>query len=362
MTMNPDPQQSGLFGFFQRMRRPDDQTGLSPMQRFGAALDPLIMPEMRAGQQIREQGAQRVAQGNKNRTIAELEKMAASGDALAQQLLSAVKAGAISPAEAYTTLLSQKYDTKGDTIRSSVKFKNGSYYVITDKGRKVYNTQGILVPDGPEAAQVLREAELSGIAMEGYGAGAVEQAKFQQKYADDLLGKAAQITENIGTIDEAIKQIDAGARRGPVLDFLPNISPASSSLETALTRMGLDVISTVTFGALSEAEMRAAMATAYPQNLNEQALRQFLVDRKNGLQKLRKYSEEAGIFLSNPMNTRADWVQRMQDRRDQENAASQQNPYMNMTVEELNLEYAKYNQMTEVQKTQFTAALRAKQR
>ena len=99
MTMNPDPQQGGLLGFFQRMRKPNEQTGLSPFQRFGAALDPLILPEMRAGQQIREQGAQRVAQGNKNRTIAELEKMA-SQNPMAAQLLSAVKAGAISPAEA----------------------------------------------------------------------------------------------------------------------------------------------------------------------------------------------------------------------------------------------------------------------
>ena len=66
--MNPDPQQSGLLGFFQRMRKPNEQTGLTPFQQFGAALDPLIMPEMRAGQQIREQGAQRVAQANRNKT------------------------------------------------------------------------------------------------------------------------------------------------------------------------------------------------------------------------------------------------------------------------------------------------------
>tara|TARA_B100000965_G_scaffold215869_1_gene180515 strand:- start:6119 stop:7033 length:915 start_codon:yes stop_codon:yes gene_type:complete len=66
--MNPDPQQGGLLGFFQRMRKPNEQTGLTPFQQFGAALDPLIMPEMRAGQQIREQGAQRVAQANRNKT------------------------------------------------------------------------------------------------------------------------------------------------------------------------------------------------------------------------------------------------------------------------------------------------------
>ena len=355
-------QQQGLQGLLQRFMQPNETTGLTGPENFAQALDALILPQARMGEQIRARGAQRLAQGSRNETIKQLERMAKNGDPLAMELLAAVKSRAISPADAYKTLLAQKYDTKGDTIRSSVKFKNGAYYVITDKGRKVYDTQGNLVPDGPKAAEVLREAELSGIAMEGYGAGAVEQAKFQQKYADELFGKAAQITENIGTIDEAIKQIDEGARTGPVLQFLPNITAASSALETALTRMGLDVISTVTFGALSEAEMRAAMATAYPQNLNEQDLRQWLVDRKNGLQKLRKYSEEAGIFLSNPMNTRADWVTRMQERRDQQNAASQENPYMSMTLDQLNAEYLKYNQMTEVEKAQFTAALRSKQR
>jgi hypothetical protein len=343
------------------LRKPDEETGLTGLERFGAALDPLILPEARMGEQIRARGAQRLQTQSRNKTIAELDRMAKNGDPLARELLAAVKSGAISTADAYKTLLTQKYDTSGDKIRSSVKFKNGAYYVITDKGRKVYDPQGNLVPDGPRAAEVLRDAELSGIAMEGYGAGTIEQSKYQQKYADDLYGKAAQITENINTIDEAIKQIDAGARRGPVLDLLPNISPASSALESALTRMGLDVISTVTFGALSEGEMRAAMATAYPQNLNEQELRKWLVDRKNGLQKLRKYSEEAATFLSNPMNTRADWVTRMQERRDQENASSQANPYMSMSLEQLNVEYAKYPQMTETQKAQFTAALRAKQ-
>jgi len=354
-------QKQGLQGLLQSFMQPNERTGLTGAENFAQALDALILPEARMGEQIRARGAQRLAQGSRNETIKQLERMVKNGDPLATELLAAVKSRAISPADAYKTLLAQKYDTSGDKIRSSVKFKNGAYYVITDKGRKVYDPQGNLIPDGPKAAEVLREAELSGIAMEGYGAGTIEQSKFQQKYADELFGKAAQITENISTIDEAIKQIDAGARRGPVLDLLPNISPASSALESALTRMGLDVISTVTFGALSEAEMRAAMATAYPQNLNEQDLRKWLVDRKNGLQKLRKYSEEAATFLSNPMNTRADWVTRMQERRDQENAASQENPYMSMTLEQLNVEYAKYPQMTETQKAQFTAALRAKQ-
>jgi len=359
------PDNSGM-NLGQRLMKRDPNTGLNFFGRVGASLDPLVLQGTGMGQQIREQGLQRAAfekqDATKNATIGELERIAGGtgvGAALAKQLLGAVKSGAMTPAEAYKVLTAQLYDTSGDTIRSSVKFKNGAYYVITDKGRKVYNTEGMLVPEGPEAAKVLREAELSGIAMEGYGAGTVEKARYQQKYAEDLFGKAAQITENIATIDEAIKQIDAGAKRGPVLNFLPSITPASSALDTALTRMGLDVISTVTFGALSEAEMNAAMATAYPQNMNEQDLRKWLLDRKNGLIKLRKYSEEAAIYLSNPMNTIEEWKQRMIDRRDQSVANEQVNPYMGMSVTELNAEFANYSEMTEIQKTQFRAALEA---
>lgn len=89
MTINPDPQQSGLFGFLQGLRKPDEQTGLSPLQRFGAALDPLILPAMRAGEQIRAQGAQRVAQANKNKTIKMLEQAGQT------ELANALKTGVI---------------------------------------------------------------------------------------------------------------------------------------------------------------------------------------------------------------------------------------------------------------------------
>ena len=93
--MNPDPQTGGLFSFLNRMRRPNQTTGLSPLQNFGQALDPLILPSMRAGEAIRAQGQQRLNEQNKNRSLQELQKMAAGGDQLAQQLLVAVQSGEI---------------------------------------------------------------------------------------------------------------------------------------------------------------------------------------------------------------------------------------------------------------------------
>jgi hypothetical protein len=125
--MNPDPQQSGLFGFFQRMRRPDDQTGLSPFQRFGAALDPLIMPEMRAGQQIREQGAQRLAQANRNKTKEFLASQP-NGAIYAQALDMGVPIG-----EVYRAFLAEQ---KGDYVVV------GNSLVDRNTGKVIYNAKG----------------------------------------------------------------------------------------------------------------------------------------------------------------------------------------------------------------------------
>ena len=67
--MNPDPQTSGLFGFLNSFRRPNQTTGLNPIQNFAQALDPLILPSMRGGEAIRARGQQQLNEQTKNKTI-----------------------------------------------------------------------------------------------------------------------------------------------------------------------------------------------------------------------------------------------------------------------------------------------------
>ena len=71
------PQQGGLGGLLSSLKDKataiDPQTGMTGLQKFASALDPLIMPNMRGGEAIRERGAQRVAAGNVNKTVKWLE-------------------------------------------------------------------------------------------------------------------------------------------------------------------------------------------------------------------------------------------------------------------------------------------------
>jgi hypothetical protein len=84
-----------LQGLLGRLRERDKETGLSPLQRGAAALDPLILPQMRMGEQITQQGQQFVQSQRRNATIAEMKKRAEAGDTVAQRYLQGIESGAL---------------------------------------------------------------------------------------------------------------------------------------------------------------------------------------------------------------------------------------------------------------------------
>jgi len=142
----------------------------------------------------------------------------------------------------------------------------------------------------------------------GAAAGAAAAGTQMVERAFQAFDQAGQATQSISTMNEAIAAIDAGARSGLVENFLPNVTAASSALNNAMNRMGLDVISSVTFGALSEAEMNLAMDTAAPRNLEPEALRDWLVAKRDAQEKAQQALFAAARYLSNPQNKLADWI------------------------------------------------------
>lgn len=96
----PQQKRSGLMGLVDAATVRDPNTGLTSYQRFAAALDPLIMPSMRAGEAIRQSGAQRVQRQKMNKTIewlrsngyADAAAMIEQNPAIAANVLSSVMA------------------------------------------------------------------------------------------------------------------------------------------------------------------------------------------------------------------------------------------------------------------------------
>jgi len=319
--MNPSQSRGGFGGLLDYARERNETTGLNRMQNFAAALDPLIMPEMRAGEGIRERGMQRVAAGNLNKTVAYLR---ANNQ---EKLAGAVESGAIDAGQAINYMMQEtsadkqfgrqqqlelfKNSLTGNVNVQSVsdlpdqsgvlvKMKDGSVVVKTSGGQEL---------TGEAAMEFVRKsqsnyAELQKGIYQSRETGKltaqvdlIGDVEFQKKNAvlkSDMIKLSgetrAKIKQNLANYQIALDALDAGeggiALTGRLAQFVPNITAAAQSIETAKSKLGLDIIGSVTFGALSEGELKLAMDTALPSDqLSPTELRKWITDRMNAQRK-----------------------------------------------------------------------------
>lgn len=142
---------------------------------------------------------------------------------------------------------------------------------------------------------------------------AVNEARISRNVAraDKALTEMENIYQNtIPLYDEALKYLDEGAETGRLESFFPSFKAATRNLERVQNQLGLDVISSVTFGALSEGELRLALSTGLDLSLQEDALRADIIRRRDAKLKLANYLEDAATYFSNfPTAGLEDWAQ-----------------------------------------------------
>ena len=296
MQQRPQNQQNGLLGFFKNQ---NPSTGLTKAQQFAAALDPLIMPSMRAGEGIRAQGQQRVQENARSSSMEYLRKAASGGDKNAQLYLNAIESRSITPSEGGKGYVSSMATNAQNKVRANKIYSNGLVVQATDQGT-IITAPNVQRLTGQAAQDALKAANNYEVELSRAEAGATAIGKISAEQSRDALQKIELTKKSITNIDMAIKAIDDGAKSGIIYNMLPNVTLASGQLETAMNNMGLDIISSVTFGALSEKEMRLAMETAVPRNLPPNELRQYLVNKKAAQQKAVDALYQAAMSLSDP--------------------------------------------------------------
>ena len=327
----------GLFGRLNKMSEVD---GLTPIQRFGAGLDALILPEMRMGQQIRQQGQQQLASLRRNSTIQELQKRADAGDAVAQRYLQGIQSGALDMKTGFAGYLNEvaanerfakqqaaaaaRAGASAQGVQSSFKLPDNSGTVaIMRDGTTVVRTIGGTVLTGEEAEQFVREAtenynqaqkELYQGRAEGKGQGelptaqqivqAEKEGAAKVDFIQELNAKRGNIESTISNYQLALDALAQGAKTGRVVGMLPNITATAQMIETARQRLGLDVIGSVTFGALSEGELKLALDTGLPSaNLSNEELTKWVTDRMAAQQKVLQALNETALYFSDPSTT-----------------------------------------------------------
>jgi len=140
----------------------------------------------------------------------------------------------------------------------------------------------------------------------------IQLAKSASKASSDAFTGLKTVRSTILNIGDAIRALDKGADTGPIVSKLPSFREASIELDNIRQRMGLDVVGSTTFGALSESELAFALDTALPDNLQPQALKAWLQRKKKAQTKLAKGLRDAASFLGKPGNTIADFIEKQE--------------------------------------------------
>jgi len=135
------------------------------------------------------------------------------------------------------------------------------------------------------------------------------------KIANTALDRTEKIRENNLKLKKVIAEVRGGAETGPLANMLPSFRASTRRLIQIKNELGLDVVGSVTFGALSEGELRLAMDTALPTTLDGPELIKWAQEKISAQEKLAEYLEDQAIFLSGQGNTAADWLARVRAKR-----------------------------------------------
>lgn len=137
--------------------------------------------------------------------------------------------------------------------------------------------------------------------------------------------KAEGLNSNIIALDEGIVLAERAIKEGKSLgrgwleNKLPKLSETAASFQQIADQLGLSVVSAVSFGALSEKELRVAQETALPNYAKDEDTLAWMRRRRDALNKLRNYYREAAAFLS-AGNTIEDFEKMMLEKAKQNDA------------------------------------------
>ena len=131
--------------------------------------------------------------------------------------------------------------------------------------------------------------------------------------ADKAIDQIIGIKGEVSNLDAAIEAIDQGAESGKLSNWFPSFRKSTIKLSQAANRLGLDVISATTFGALSEGELKLAMDTAVPRDLQPQDLKDWLVLRKGAKLKLSRELEKMAGALGSGNMTAPEYLKQLRE-------------------------------------------------
>jgi hypothetical protein len=218
------------------------ETGLSRFEQFAAALDPLIMPQMRAGGAIQQRGAQRVQSARTNKTIEWLKKNGYP------DIANIVEQNPQLAASTMTEILKRRMQPKTSgytkeqislmgSLRDDLRKDTETYKLISegyDRIKAFYNNPNAVTDYALAVAfakvldpgSVAREGEVAAVANAGAKVPALGQA-----LKNAITGE--------GQLTPTVRQQIAEAARGEYMNVVPKAQSTIAGYERVAGQAGL---------------------------------------------------------------------------------------------------------------------------
>jgi hypothetical protein len=173
---------------------------------------------------------------------------------------------------------------------------------------------------GNLALAAIKEAEERGIRIQTERAGGRQAATVAVNTSLSAFDQVGKSRANIANLEEAKRLVlEEGANTGFIADNFPSWKDSTIALDTVKNKLGLDVVGSVTFGALSQGELTLALNTALPTKLDEVGLVDW-IDRKISAQgKLQDYLYAQAIYLADGDKTIGDWLRSQKAEQEERN-------------------------------------------
>ena len=126
---------------------------------------------------------------------------------------------------------------------------------------------------------------------------ATASATSRQKHIDTGVKTITALSAGLSNIDKAIEILKSGAGTGPISKMLPSFRSATVKLKALQKTMGLDVVNSTTFGALSEKELDLAQEIGLPMTMKPEDLMAHLIEKKAANEKLFAYLNKQIDYL-----------------------------------------------------------------
>lgn len=180
-------------------------------------------------------------------------------------------------------LLKQAYGIGSASAKSyapQLDPKTGQYYVTTfdpatGQAKRIDVSGAVGETPEQEAQRVMKEK----LSIADYEKAAT--------VGQEMFSRAGNLDSMLYRLNEAYQALERGGKSGVFQQYLPAFDESTAALRAAANSLGIDIINSATFGALSEKELQLALQTGLPMSLGEDQLKDYIKRKVAAQAKLR---------------------------------------------------------------------------